>query len=246
MSLFRRDVLLAGLALAASGCVPTSSSSSGSRGQSARTGPIWPADVERPTTQDTPLTTAQRQPVRTNPAPRATTQTAVPTGIIARSNWTRHGLAGRNINAMGTVSLLTIHHEGWTPVTFTDARSTYDRIEKIRQIHTRDRGWADIGYHYIVDRAGRILEGRSIRYQGAHVSEHNPHNIGVLVLGNFNEQQPSREQVVSLSQFVGKLRQTYRVPLRKVYTHQEITPTECPGRYLQARVNSLRNGGGLS
>ena len=30
-------------------------------------------------------------------------------------------------------------------------------MEQVRGVHTRDRKWADIGYHYIIDRAGRII-----------------------------------------------------------------------------------------
>lgn len=234
MNLSRRQILLAGLGLAATGCASSTSTSSGKAG---RIGPIWPEGVKPPTRNQT--TTAYR-PVTPPPTPANTFAEAPLTGVLPRKNWTRHGIASRNIDAMNGVNKITIHHEGWTPVTFTSATAAYDRIENIRQIHTRDRGWADIGYHYIIDRAGRVIEGRPIQYQGAHVSENNPHNLGILVLGNFEKQKPSNAQVQSLGRFVQRMMRTHGVKPAAVRTHREINPTQCPGRTLQAHIDQLR------
>jgi N-acetylmuramoyl-L-alanine amidase len=147
---------------------------------------------------------------------------------------------------MKGVSRITIHHEGHTPVWFTDERSTKARLEQVRSIHTRDRRWGDIGYHYIIDRAGRIIEGRSVAYQGAHVSKQNPHNIGVMLLGNFEKQSPSQAQLTALQSTLRHLMGRYKVPVNRVYTHRELGPTVCPGRNLQPRIASLRTSGALA
>ena len=42
---------------------------------------------------------------------------------------------------------------------------------------------------------------------------------------------------------VSALQKHFRVPIREVYTHQELRPTECPGTDLQARMVSMRRGG---
>lgn len=254
MSISRRNILLAGLGLAISGCASKKSSLSTS---ADRPGAIWPHDVKSPSRAPGPPgspggnanmgyhTSASRA---ISPAPTAANSfaDAPVAGVIPRANWTRHGLSGRNVQLMNGVNKLTIHHEGWTPVAFTSANAAYDRIEKIRQIHTRDRGWADIGYHYIIDRAGRVIEGRPIRYQGAHVSENNPHNLGILVLGNFEEQKPSNVQVQALGKFARLMMSIHRVTPGRVFTHREINPTACPGRNLQAHVNLLRRNGTIA
>ena len=41
-------------------------------------------------------------------------------------------------------------------------------VDTIRQWHL-DRGWSDIGYHYIIDLEGNLHEGRPVERQGAHV-----------------------------------------------------------------------------
>jgi len=85
-----------------------------------------------------------------------------------------------------------------------------------------------------------VIEGRSAAYQGAHVSENNPHNLGVLVLGNFDRQRPTAEQLASLSRFTKALTTSQRVAATRVRTHREFKPTECPGHYLQAAIEQLR------
>jgi hypothetical protein len=166
--------------------------------------------------------------------------------MMPRAWWTKYGPNGAKLNPMAGVNRITVHHEGHTPVWFTDDRSTRERMEQVRGVHTRDRKWADIGYHYIIDRAGRIIEGRSVAYQGAHVSQQNEHNVGVMLLGNFEQQSPSQQQLLSLQTTLRFLMAKYRVPTNRVYTHRELGPTVCPGRNLQPRVASLRTSGALA
>ena len=85
------------------------------------------------------------------------------------------------------------------------------RIEQIRKLH-RNRGWGDIGYHFVVDRAGRVWEARPIKYQGAHVKDYNFANIVVLVLGNFDEQLTTGAQLKALRRHLHALMRRYRVP----------------------------------
>lgn len=174
------------------------------------------------------------------PEPPVASTPAIPR-VIARANWTRNGPLMRDINPMGGVSKITIHHQGNPqPVYFTDRQSTIQELEKTRNAH-RARGWADIGYHFIVDRAGYVWEGRNIAYQGAHVRDHNENNIGVMCLGNFDLQAPSDAQLASLEYTVRELRRQYKISTRHIYTHQEINRTACPGRALQPRVVAMRS-----
>ncbi len=242
-------MILAGLGLALTGCA-TSQMSTAARPGGQQPGSLWPAGASN-LTPPADLPTARPHAAATRayaaaPARSAVTAAVSTNGIISRAAWTRSGLASRSINAMNGVSRITIHHEGWTPVNFTNAADTYDRIETIRQIHTRDRGWADIGYHFVIDRAGRVIQGRDLRYQGAHVSEHNQHNLGILVLGNFEQQKPTAQQVESLGRFVAMQMKAHRIVKSRILTHQEINPTECPGRHLQVQVNRMRHNGTLA
>lgn len=235
MKVTRREMVLASLGML-SGCATQMTTAT-------RPGPIWPQDVHRPMPSGHALVVpATPTPVTPAPAP------APPAGRdglnpVARSSWARANPIPSRLNRMSGVNMLTVHHEGWTPVWFDDARATADRLEGIRKSHIARMAAADIGYHYIIDRGGRVWEGRSIDYQGAHVREHNEHNIGVMVLGNFDQQQPSAAQLATLRSTLLSLMSQYRLRSNKIYTHQELNKTDCPGRVLQAHMVTLRRSG---
>lgn len=234
MNLSRREMMLASIGLLVSGCASNTAE------LAMRPGAQWPS-------VSTPKTPGG---VAVPPPPAAATTPAVPAaaparpldglGPLSRHHWTRTGPIAGRVNPIVRASRITVHHEGWQPVWYTDQRVTAARIEEIRATHVRDRGWGDIGYHYIVDRAGRVWEGRDIRYQGAHVSQHNEQNIGVMCLGNFEQQSPSDAQLNGLTRTLQALTRQHRIAPGRVYTHRELMPTACPGRNLQPRVASIR------
>ena len=136
---------------------------------------------------------------------------------------------------------ITIHHDGMPPFAAIDLAAVKTRIDLIRRAHlNRDGGnrWGDIGYHFVVDRAGRAWEARPLTYQGAHVKDHNEGNIGILCLGNYEVQVPTQAQLRKLEQLIMTLRGRYRIAPTAVYTHQELCNncTLCPGRNLQRAV----------
>lgn len=184
----------------------------------------------------------------------ATNQPAVQqAGLIQvnpRSAWTTAGLyRPSNTRPMNGIRAITVHHDGLSAFFDNSDAGTVQRLNWIRNGHIGRRSksgepWADIGYHYIIDRNGRVWEGRPIRFQGAHVQDHNENNIGVLVMGNFERQQPSSPQLATVDRFVAQLMRQHRVSLASVRTHREWNPTECPGRNLQAYMSRTRSRGG--
>ncbi|OUW18598.1 MAG: hypothetical protein CBD18_02360 [Opitutales bacterium TMED158] len=50
-----------------------------------------------------------------------------------------------------------------------------------------DRGWADIGYHFVVRLDGTIERGRHLHLQGAHTKGHNHDSIGICYIGGVEE-----------------------------------------------------------
>ena len=176
--------------------------------------------------------------------PHPTTQTlTVPPGVIPRSQWARYGPNVRLADPMVRIDRMTVHHDGMPPTQITSMAAAATRIEQIRRGH-RSRGWADIGYHYIVDPQGRVWEGRPITLQGAHVKNQNRHNLGVLVLGNFEIQRPTAAATATVERFLVEQMHRYRVPLSRVYTHRELAATACPGRNLQRVMVASRSRGG--
>jgi len=164
--------------------------------------------------------------------------------VLPRSSWTSMPVDPGRARPMKGIRRITIHHEGSGHVrTATDYASNAALIERIRAYHVEARGWADLGYHFVIDPAGRIWEGRPLAWQGAHVRDFNAHNLGVVLLGNFDRQQPSLQQLIVLPQLVQALRRQYAVPLGSLRSHQEWTPTACPGKNMQPRFEQMRSAG---
>jgi hypothetical protein len=170
-----------------------------------------------------------------------------PSGVIARNDWTSQGPIYGRVDPMNGISRITVHHDGMAPVSLRTKSQAARRIEVIRHSHVESRGWGDIGYHYIIDPQGRIWEGRPIAIQGAHVKDNNEHNIGILVLGNFDSQHPSGSATGALEQFLANRMRAYNLGVRRVWTHRELRATACPGRNLQRYMEHVRSrGGGLA
>lgn len=92
----------------------------------------------------------------------------------------------------------------------------YDNIEAIRKFHT-DKGWADIGYHYFIDKKGHTFEGRPMSMVGAHCVGQNMTSIGICVSGNkiFYE-----EQFAALWFLVSNLIENFKIKRKDVLPHR--------------------------
>lgn len=227
--------LVAGLAAVLPGCA----GGRRSRGvEGAR--PVWPG-LDEPTDRVAiPSTRPNYDPSPARPTPMPSAPT---TGVVSRNAWARSAPIPSRMNHLGRVDRITVHHDGMPPVWLSGRQDVASRIDQIRQAH-QGNGWGDIGYHYIVDPFGQVWEGRPIAYQGAHVKDQNERNLGVLVLGNFEAQQPTSPQVAAVERFLVMQMRAYRVPVTRVHTHRELASTLCPGRNMQFAMNRLRSGGG--
>ncbi len=118
------------------------------------------------------------------------------------------------------------------------------RMRQIQAFHIDSRGWCDIGYHFVVSQSGQIFEGRlDERRPGAHVGNQNSGNIGVSMIGNFDEQQVSATQFNALIKIITWIHNTYQIPLdnNAIKGHQQWPGqnTSCPGSHLLARLDEL-------
>ena len=93
-----------------------------------------------------------------------------------------------------------------------------------------DRGFSDIGYHFVIGARGGITRGRPIWEMGAHVKGHNKGAIGVCVTGD-NTKEGSNwiaSQIFALEMLIKQLHVIFG-PL-PIMGHNQLNPkTECPG-----------------
>ena len=200
--------------------------------------PPWPAELPR-----RPEVTQEATAI---PKPQVPAVPQWRQHVIARSAWARGEPVPLRMNRMSLIRYITVHHDGMDPFFATDPPSVSAHLEGIRRLHRR-KGWGDIGYHFAVDPAGRVWEGRSLGWQGAHVKDHNPGNIGIVVLGNFEHQSPSEAQLDGVRRHITMLMRVYNVPRTRVHTHREWqgANTACPGARLQQSLERMRLTGGF-
>jgi hypothetical protein len=121
-------------------------------------------------------------------------------------------------------------------------------VTEIQELHMDGRGFADIAYHFLIDSEGNIYEGREINIRGAHVQGFNTGSVGVVLLGNFNDEEPTKAQLNSLRNLVDYLRYTYEIRYlagHKDYPDQSPDGTECPGDNLYPLLPDLARSLGM-
>ena len=104
-------------------------------------------------------------------------------------------------------------------------------VEQIRQWH-KQRGFSDIGYHYVIYRDGSIHSGRPIERIGAHCLKHNAHSVGVCYIGGVAKDGKTPKdtrtdaQKESLIKLIKELKAKY--PKATVHGHREYANKACP------------------
>lgn len=104
-------------------------------------------------------------------------------------------------------------------------------VETIRQWH-KQRGFRDIGYHYIIYRDGTIRNGRPEAEQGAHCAGHNAHSIGICYVGGMTRDMTEPKDTRTLAQRKALL-SLCRALLTKyksatIHGHNEFANKACP------------------
>jgi N-acetylmuramoyl-L-alanine amidase len=97
--------------------------------------------------------------------------------------------------------------------------------KEIRKWHVEERGWADIGYHVIIRRDGKIEKGRPINQVGAHAIGFNSTSIGICMVGGQDrkgkeENNFTADQWATLLRVVRTLMIVY--PITKVVGHRDL------------------------
>jgi hypothetical protein len=105
-----------------------------------------------------------------------------------------------------------------------------------------DRGWATVGYHFVVSPSGRIFRGRPVDRLGAHVLGHNLGTVGICLMGDFEVERPTSAALASLAHVRRRLVPGGAGALLLAHRdHRGHERSACPGRNLAPYVE--RSGG---
>ncbi len=176
----------------------------------------------------------QTPPPARMPAPPA----PPPYRIVRRSEWGAESLKP-NHDPMASVRRITLHHTA--EVAGMGTRRDADLVKGIQNFHRNSRGWADIGYHWIIGLDGNVYEGRSLEAQGAHAGGgNNVENLGISVIGDFTRTLPAARQLRTTQRFLEAQLAYYGVPIHELHGHRDFKATECPGSTLYAWLAAFK------
>lgn len=141
--------------------------------------------------------------------------------IISRAKWGAQPPRNRAWCAWTGRTLWVHHSDGPQPGTTQAAEAA--TVRGIQAFHKGpQRGWADIGYAFLVAPSGRVYEGRGVQVWAAHCPGHND-EPSVCIMGTYDTIAPSpeaRAAVWMLADWLG---------LTDLNGHRQGTSTSCPG-----------------
>jgi len=184
----------------------------------------------------------------------ASAATARPT-INPRAAWGANESLRRGAPSYGKVMLGFVHH------TVSTNSYTADQVPALIRgmyaYHVQSLGWSDIGYNFLVDRFGRIWEGRyggmDKAVVGAQTLNFNAVSMGVSAIGNFDVGEAPQPMTDAVERIFAWKFSLAGIPatgtvlangkyLPRVSGHRDAFATVCPGRYLYARLPEIRTG----
>ena len=185
----------------------------------------------------------------------ARTAPAMPT-IYSRAQWgADESIRNKSALRYGTVSAGFVHHTV-NANDYTEAQVP-GILRSIYAYHVKSRGWSDIGYNFLVDRFGRIWEGRyggvDKNVVGAHTLGYNDYSFAMSAIGNFDVVQPQDVMLRAYGAlFAWKLalngvnpastaQQVGKKTFQAISGHRDAGSTACPGRYLYAKLATIRS-----
>src|SRR4030095_2930575 len=96
--------------------------------------------------------------------------------VISRKAWgAAPARSDRMERTQGSYTRITVHHSADVdpPVLDGSSSKTFAAMREMQKAHMNGRTFGDIGYHFVIDPYGRVLEGRELAYQGAHANGDN-------------------------------------------------------------------------
>lgn len=110
------------------------------------------------------------------------------------------------------VQFLVVHCSA-TPADMDIGRAEIDRWHKAK-------GWAGIGYHFVIRRDGTIEPGRKLDIPGAHVEGYNTKSLGICLVGGIADDGTAADNFTAIQKTM--LRSKLNELKAGAYKHAEV------------------------
>jgi N-acetylmuramoyl-L-alanine amidase-like protein len=186
--------------------------------------------------------------------------------IVTREQWGADACPPRATPAYGEVKVAFVHHT----VTASDyaPEQSAAMVLGVCRYHRNSNGWNDIGYQFVVDKYGKIFEGRAGGMDravvGAQAQGYNSQTTGISNLGTFSTTGQTEEGLAALARLLTWKLALHGVPPTGKVTirsgggslnrypagaevtfdaisgHRDADRTACPGDALYSQLPRLR------
>lgn len=123
------------------------------------------------------------------------------------------------------ISLIVIHHSG----------NNNDTIDSIYRYHTQVKSWETIGYHYVIEKDGRVVSTNKHTTLSYHCKGYNKRSLGICLLGDYTSAVPPPPQLAALEKLLSILKD--EITISAVVPHRLFRNTICPGDFLTNWIN---------
>jgi hypothetical protein len=200
------------------------------------------------------------------PSARAQSTTTGAPSMVSRDAWEGGQCRPRRAASRGRVDFGMVHHTVSTNAYGPEASPAM--VLAICRYHRNSNGWDDIGYNFLVDRYGRVFEGRAggidQPISGAHAQGYNGSSTGVANLGTFSGVPQTPAGIRSTARLLAWKLNLHGAPVsgpvtvrsagggtnrypagrnvtfQRISGHRDGNNTECPGGALFAQVPEIR------
>lgn len=140
----------------------------------------------------------------------------------------RHKSRRYGNRSLSKIKYFVVHHSS------VDGQTAYDYA----RYHVNTRGWAGIGYHYVITKEGKIERTNRHETVSFHVANRNTECLGICVSGDFEQHKPTRAQRAALVWLLRRLNS--ELPNRTIKGHLDFQSTDCPGKFLYEDLPNIR------
>jgi hypothetical protein len=143
--------------------------------------------------------------------------------IVSRAEWGAKPARSQSRLDPSKVSRFVLHHT-------TGRYAGPQTVRQIQAFHQGpERGWADIGYNFLIAPDGTVFEGRGWGYSGAHARGYNATSIGAAFIGDGRQPVPDAalRSILLLAAEADR-----RFGKLKRVGHRDVGATACPGDVL--------------
>lgn len=110
------------------------------------------------------------------------------------------------------------------------AGSKYQSFQSIAKYHVEQRGYPEIAYHVAVNYKGEIFFLNDIEEITYHTKGNNAKGIGIVLVGNYETEEPTKEMIESVKLVSNALCDVLNITTISGHKDAKGAKTLCPGK----------------